>query len=301
MAKFSCSLRKPVSQSNQRALLTFYYHKVEKGLALPSPRKEFGALWITGNFLPLLGSYVKDFKIDEVVASSCRALQAYIDIHSRDFEGESVVLDAIEHALQRVNYSEVEAEGGTRAILASSIASASQIDFEAFALARHSIRNFAQRDVERQVVERAVSIARTAPSVCNRQPWRVYGLTDKTKIRSALKFQNGNKGFGEDIRCLLLVTGDLSAMISQHERNEIYIDGGLFSMNLIYALQALGLGTCCLNLCLPYTQEKRLARFYNCPPQLRVIMMIAVGHLPDSLVVACSHKRAVSDLFDWCD
>ena len=46
---------------------------------------------------------------------------------------------------------------------------------------------------------------------------------------------------------LLIIAMDLKAFVPAHERYQHWIDGGMFSMSIIYALHSLGLSSCCLN------------------------------------------------------
>jgi nitroreductase len=300
-AKFSLSFKKRPSRVNEAALLTFYYHKIEKGLALPRPKVGFGASWIVPDFLPLLRSYTAKFGLDETVETSHKALEAYLSFHERNRAEAAGIVDAVEAYLRMAPAAREQASGGVIDIEAKLLKSRWTIDFDDFAAARHSVRVFSDKPVDPKDIERAVSTAQRAPSVCNRQAWRVYALTDSAAIRRALAFQNGHAGFGDQIPCLLLVTCDTSAMIFTYERNQVWIDGGLFSMALVYALQSRGLATCCLNLSIPWTVEKKLAACYKLSSSERPIMMIAVGHLPDRLLVANSQRKPLNSVLTWAD
>jgi len=300
-ARFSASLKKQRSQKNQRALLTFYYHKIEKGLALPSPKPGFGSSWIVSDFLPLLESYLKKNGADDVVGSCRKALEEYVSFHAHHAGARVETVQCVLEVLKGFPEPDHSVGGGTRSVDVQSLTRSWGVDFASFANARHSVRKFADMPVEPRLIEKAVAVAQRAPSVCNRQSWRVYALLEKEAIQQALKLQSGNSGFGEKIPCLLLVTGDVSTMLFSYERNQVWIDGGLFSMALIYALQSVGLASCCLNLCLPWNVEKRLAALYQMPPDERPIMMIAVGHLPDQLLVAHSQRKPLSAVLTWAD
>jgi nitroreductase len=301
-AKFSRSLKKTSSKANDQALLTFYYHKIEKGMALPSPRHGFGSSWIVPNFLPLLETYSREYGDDDTVRTCRKALVAYLGFHAQpnSQQGEPTVR-AIEAYLTNSPSGPSNCLGGVKEVSVKTLEANWAVDFERFAAARHSVRVFANKQVDPTLVERAVSTAQKAPSVCNRQAWRVYALSEAEAVKKALAFQNGNAGFGDQIPCLLLVTCDTSAMLFSYERNQIYIDGGLFSMTLVYALQSVGLASCCLNLCLPWTIEKRLARLYQIPDCERAIMMIAVGYLPERVFVAQSQRQALNSVLKWRD
>ena len=301
-ARFSRSFKKAASRGNDEALLTFYYHRIEKGLALPSPRRGFGSSWIRADFLPLLESYTRLHGVDEIVATCRKVLEAYLSFHAAGCPlSAEATFASVREYLQDSPSTSGSCSGGVKEVDAKELEASWEMDFSRFASARYSVRVFAPKAVRHELIERAVSIAQKAPSVCNRQAWRVYGLTHPEAIRSALTCQNGNSGFGDQIPCLLLVTCDTSAMLFNYERNQIWIDGGLFSMALLYALQSVGLASCCLNLCIPWTVEKRLGRLYRLPLNERPIMMIAAGHLPERLIVAHSQRKALSAVMAWSD
>jgi nitroreductase len=165
--------------------------------------------------------------------------------------------------------------------------------------ARHSVRNFEATPVEGDLIRNAVDLALRAPSVCNRQAWRVYALTSSDAIARALTAQNGNSGFGHQLQMLLVVACDLTRFLTIGERNQGWIDGGMFSMMLVLALHSHGLGTCCLNLSLDCQQDMRLREVVPIADHESPVMMIAVGHMPESLSVAQSRRRPVADVLTW--
>ena len=299
VARYTSSLKSKGSQENQRARLTLYYHRIEKAMALPQPRAGFGQQWIKEEFIPLLREYHAHYGCDDVVGSCCLNLRAYVDFNRLLNIQLPAVFENIELTLRDVKKLQSHIVGGVKPITSAEIKAASSIDFVRFAYARHSIRNFSSEAVSKNLVEKAIAIAQRTPSVCNRQPWHVYGFSEKQAISDALKFQNGNNGFAENIQVLLVIAGDLSAMMSSAERNEIWVDGGMYSMSLVYALHALGLGTCCLNLCHNASEENGLRAMVNMVPHHSPIMMIAVGHIPDTLYVAHSQRRLIQEMFAW--
>lgn len=250
----------------------------------------------------MLASYTRRYGCDHVTGTCQEALQAYVRFHEKFPEtAKEAVVVAVRGALCEIQKVASRNGGGTIDVEAETLRKLWSIDFEQFAGARHSVRNFSPEPIDKTLIERAVSIAQKAPSVCNRQGWHVYALTDRDAIRRALVFQNGNAGFRECIPCLLLITGDNSTMLFTHERNQIWVDAGLFSMALVYALQSLGLASCCLNLSVPFNVEKKLGELYRVPRNERVVMMIAVGHIPDRLLVAYSERNPVSSVLTWAD
>ena len=142
------------------------------------------------------------------------------------------------------------------------------------------------------MIKKAISIAQSTPSVCNRQTWRTHVFLDKEQIKEILKYQNGNRGFGEDAAAILIVTASLPYFIGVGERNQAFIDGGMYAMTLVYALHSLGLGTCCLNLWVSQVWILGCNEVAKIPCDEVLIMMIAVDICQKSLSSFITKKAA---------
>lgn len=299
IARYSSYLKLNGTRENQKAKLTYYYHKIEKAMALPMPRPGFGKNWILAEFIPLLNNYYSNFGNDDVVEICCINLHSYIQFNQRLNAPLNDVYKLIEKTLESIEKPSSNNLGGIKEVFADKIKTAASIDFSSFVNNRYSIRNFTSDAVDRELIVKAIQMAQRTPSVCNRQPWHIYAFTNKHEILEALKHQNGNEGFSQNIQVLLIVAGDLSSMMSSSERNEIWVDGGMFSMSLVYSLHSLGVGTCCLNLCHNASEEIKLRRQIGMHPAHSPVMMIAVGHIPQRLAVAHSQRKSVKDVLTW--
>lgn len=118
--------------------------------------------------------------------------------------------------------------------------------FEELCERRHAVRSYADEPVSREALKKVVEISLRTPSVCNRQSVRVRILDDARIIGEALKIQGGFGGYAMP-PALMVVTSDLRAFMGAQERNEAFVDGGLFSMSLLYALESERLTACPLN------------------------------------------------------
>ena len=164
-----------------------------------------------------------------------------------------------------------------------------QKPFRELVRGRHSVRHFSPEAVADELLRRAISLSLRTPSVCNRQPARVRIISDKNLIAKLLKLQGGFGGYPLP-PCLLLVTADMRAMMNNYERNEPYIDGGLFSMSLLYSLESMNLAACPLNTMFSNKVERQTRKLIAIPDNEVLIMYIAVGHYPDAATV-CRSKR----------
>ncbi len=87
----------------------------------------------------------------------------------------------------------------------------SQIDsmnFEEFAKNRHSVRDFAVDTVDESIIRKAVELAQTAPSACNRQSTRVHYIQNRDICKNVLDLQGGAKG--HTVSSVIVLTSELS-------------------------------------------------------------------------------------------
>ena len=168
---------------------------------------------------------------------------------------------------------------------------------ESFFLSRFSLREFKPEIVSADVIRRAIELTMKTPSVCNRQAWHIYH-TSKPEVRDAiLALQSGNRGFGDRVPNVFIVTGDLKAFMQGEEHYQHWIDGGMLAMSLVYALHSLGVASCCLNWSQTPVRDKKLRQVVSIRPNHSVIMMIAAGWPASDNTVCVSPRRPVAEIF----
>lgn len=179
---------------------------------------------------------------------------------------------------------------GTRDLSKSDVKRGMLADPEAFFCSRASVREYADAFPSEELIKRAVRLAMQSPSACNRQPWSVYYTNEPRTRDTALKFQSGNKGFGQHIPCLMVVAIDQRAFMPGQERYQHWIDGGMFAMSLIYALHSLGLVSCALNWSQSSTNDRAFRKAFRIADHDSIIMMLGIG-FPKADGLACASVR----------
>jgi hypothetical protein len=84
---------------------------------------------------------------------------------------------------------------------------------------------------------------------------------------------------------------DLRAFVFEHERNQVWVDGGMFAMSLVHGFHAQGIGSCCLNWSVGRRSDRKLREAVDLPSHESVVMLLAVGHLPESVVTTYSRRE----------
>ncbi|MGB6297663.1 MAG: nitroreductase family protein, partial [Rivularia sp. (in: cyanobacteria)] len=291
--KFSLARTQIDTQIRHQAFITKEYHRIEKRLAFKEPRVGF-APDVIQNLLANLRQYQKKYGLDETAQMALNTLFAYYQFNlSHGLKDEQLHQELVE-LRNTIPYSEDTTDkGGVIKLSKQSILNTAKLDLRAFFESRYSIRDFAPDDVDISLIEAAVKMAQKTPSVCNRQSSRVYVFTNEQDKKKVLSYQSGNRGFGDRASKVLIVTSDLKHFFGISERNQCWIDGGMFAMSLIYALHSLGLGSCCLNWSVEYEVDLALKNAVGISDSDSIIMMIAVGHLPENLKVAQSNRKNI--------
>lgn len=286
---------KELSVRNDPENLKYYIlkrcHIVEKGLSLPETRPGFGQPKILELIQQTEFYRAKgDPKIVQIVHDT---LEQYLMFHKDCTHILSPRL--LELSQMFLGKSHSGGLGGITTLTKDKIKSINIQEFGTLLRSRKSVRQFSDQEVDLKELNTALSLALHTPSVCNRQGWKIHVYSKKDQIQTLLKFQNGNRGFSEEINKLLIITGNTKAF-TIYEHNQLYIDSGLISMNVMLALHCSGLGSCPLNLCLPYKQETLMVKAAQIPEYERPIMMIGVGVLKNEFEVAQSERLGVESV-----
>ena len=294
--------QKRISRSldNSRALMMFYSHGFEKGLSRTKGfRAGFGEATMAG-LAREMNRWVEEgqSRQDSFFQISAAVLRTYFDRHDALGVDVSQFWRQFSPSVQQEIKKADATLGG--ALPANCVREhltmlQPQRSFVDVAFGRRSVREFTSETVSDDDIQKAVRIAMQAPSVCNRQPVRVHQFDDADTIRAVLELQGGFRGYKIPPK-LLLVSSELKAMVGAVERNQAFVDGGLFMMLLLLAFEQLGLGTCSLNTAMSYEREESARRILNIPESQVFISFVAVGHYEESVSVPRSARISVEEV-----
>lgn len=273
----------------------FFSHQIEKGLSHKDFRYGFGQQALTNLSFALKNLRALDSDAashNDVYRMALGALHEYIQRHEDIGYDLTAVCKLFESTIWREAEQFKGTQGGSYTVNASEKNSNGVKSFAQLAEGRHAVREFAPDPVTVEEIRRAVDLARTAPSVCNRQPARVHITCNQGIIERALHIQGGFRGYPAP-PALILVTADNQAFVSSVERNEGFVDGGLFSMQLLMSLESVGLAACPLNTMMNTRNESMTRELMQIPDNEFLVMYIAVGHFPETLNLCRSSRLPV--------
>ncbi|WP_028035462.1 nitroreductase family protein [Chelativorans sp. J32] len=282
----------PRTRENRRAHIHLLAHTLEYGMSLSDPRKGFGMEKVR-LLCAEMQEYISAYGRDETVELGLAVMASHIAFTASQGADTAEARRLLQPLFSAAGPVPNAALGGTEQVRATDIAKDACIDFVSFMERRNSVRQYADRQVELEKIRRAVRAAQQTPSSCNRQTCKVYAFTDKRSIARVLSHHDGNRGFGDQLGGVFVVTVDLSHWNSVGERNQGWVDGGMFAMTLALGLHAEGLGACMLNWSAPRERDKALRACIGIPDHEIVITLIGFGHLRDEFRVPVSRRKSL--------
>lgn len=273
--------------------ITLLYHSIEKGFLYDPIRFRFAERKIKE-----LIKYLKSIDLPNVnnriqIQAAILNLCVYYDIHQKNQIDISdyFPIEDYEYFKSNLKISGDPVKYHTKATFFKS----NRSDFKEFSCSRSSVRNFTGEKIPIRIFQQVVDLANNAPSVCNRQSVSVYLIENKEKIDSILKIQGGLKGYDENLAQLIVLTSDRNYFYSIGERNQLFIDGGIYLMNLLYALHYYKIGACPAHWGMPIEADKKVQNILGLKDSEKIISLIAIGIPEDNFKTTLSLRRPANE------
>lgn len=267
------------------------YHVIEKGLTMPETRLGFGKDKLIGLINHCIDFIDKYGNSEEQVIHAVGVILEYEEFHERhNFSLSNDIVNAIQK-IKAISSSIIVAQ--QRDTNPTAYFEDADSTFNKFALSRSSIRNYSNESVPTDRVIQALELAKTAPSACNRQCWRTYVFENKETIRAILDVQGGTRGFGHLADKLIVITSEIGVFSNGGERNQAFIDGGIYAMNLLYSLHHYKIAACILNCSNSITKDVTLRKLCGIKDSEVFIAMISCGMAPPHFKIAVSKRHNI--------
>ena len=291
------SKKNSLEKEQLNAQLLFFSHAIEKGLSRENFRFGFGKAVIPQLYERIKIYHSQGYNLeDEIYLNALSVLNQYIQVHEAyPYD----LADRINVKEFKENYLSMDPKiGGAKQIKRSSSNENQTKNFKELAMGRHSVRDYQESSVDWKKINEAIRIATKSPSVCNRQSSRVRVIKDPRLVEQALRIQGGFKGYAIP-PYLLMITTDTRYFIDVTERNQVYVDGGLFAMSLLYALEYEGLAACALNTMFDSKREAATRKLLGISDSENLIMYVTVGNFKDKYKVPMSYRLNVENITSY--
>ena len=272
-------------------------HTIEKGLSLPAVKKGFGKGKVKA-ILHYLDLYLKIgyFSYDHgAFEYALMTLEEYIN-KADQYDLDISFIDLSKYK----KYLDGDVNRKYGVVEFSNSTNAASLDFAEFTHTRHSIRKFSETAIPEELMRKVIDLANSAPSACNRQSVRIFHIANRAVSRQILDIQGGARGHSQSE--LLLLASDLSLYRYLSELELPYLDGGIYLMNLLYALHYYQLASCPLVWDDYGENGKKLRDIIEIPQGYHVIAVVQCGFYPeDGGCYAVSNRRDIDSIYTRID
>ncbi|NNH38941.1 nitroreductase family protein [Acinetobacter terrae] len=284
---------------NKEAILILNYHGIEKGLLHEKIKPRFAIDRIQEiNKLLFDNEIISQISQSQIYIGYKIAIE-YYEIHEKmnvdisDYYKKFEYLKYIELVQKVDSYNFIS---GSEKLKYEELYKDNK-SFLDFAKSRKSIRNFTGEKVNIDILKNVIELANSSPSVCNRQASKVFLIENKSTIDKCLEIQGGFNGFSKNVNQLMILTVDRSYFYITGERYQFYIDGGIYLLNLLYALHYYKVAACPANWGKDFTTDNKLRKIVNIDESEQVICLIPIGVAQEEFAVTLSYRRTVDEVF----
>lgn len=160
------------------------------------------------------------------------------------------------------------------------------MEFLELANARQSVRKYATKKVDKEIIEKCIEAARIAPSACNSQPWK-FIIVDEPELKNKIAkatfelFTSFNK-FTLTAPVLVVLVAMKPKTIAQIggriKNKDFYLfDIGITAEHFCLQAAEMGIGTCMLG----WFREKEIKKLLQIPDSRSVALVISIGYAED--------------------
>lgn len=148
---------------------------------------------------------------------------------------------------------------------------------------RYSLRNYADKPVEKEKIDRCLEAARLAPSACNAQPWKFVVVDNpelKEEVANAARAEmlNMNKFANEApvIIAIVMEPANVTSTLGSKIKRKHYplMDIGIAAEHICLQATEEGLGSCMIG----WLNEKKVKKTLEIPSSRRIPLLITLGY-----------------------
>lgn len=273
--------------------ITLRYHSLEKGFLHNPIRHRFAKQRVEEllEYIKLkeVESHINDVQIQSAILNLCAYYEQHLNnnIDISDYFSKEVY----EQLKSNLSINEQPVKYHT----SSDYFKFKFSSFEVFSKSRCSVRDFSNEKIPLGTIQKVVELANQAPTVCNRQGVSVNLIDNKDKIDKILSIQGGLRGYSDNLSQLIVLTSDRSYFYSIGERYQLYIDGGIYLMNLLYALHYYEIAACPAHWGMPTEADLKAQEIIGLNESEKIICLIAIGKPVKDFKTTLSLRRSYKE------
>ncbi|MCU0652087.1 MAG: nitroreductase family protein [Candidatus Omnitrophica bacterium] len=163
------------------------------------------------------------------------------------------------------------------------------MDFLEILKTRRSIREFSDKEIPKEILEKIVDSARFAPTARNVQPWEFVVIIQAPILKKLSELAENGRFLAQAKACIAVFCADTKYYLE---------DGCATTCNILLAAASLGVGSCWVaGDKKPYCAE--VAHLLNVPIAYKLVSLIALGYPKSKDSFHAAEKRSLKEIIHW--
>ena len=154
---------------------------------------------------------------------------------------------------------------------------------------RRSIREYSDKEIPNDILEKITEAARFAATARNVQPWEFVVITRAATLKKFSELAENARFFAQAKACIAVFCADTKYYLE---------DGCAATCNILLAATGLGVGSCWVaGDKKPYCAE--MAELLNVPAEYKLVSLIALGYPKSKDSFHTADKRTLKEVVHW--
>ena len=169
---------------------------------------------------------------------------------------------------------------------------------------RQSVRQYIDKPVEKEKIEKLIEAVHVAPSACNSQPWKLI-IVDEPELKNEVAKATFSKTISFNkfvlqapvIAVLVIEKAKLIAQIGGSIKNQEYpeYDIGIAAAHFCLQAAEFGLGTCMIG----WFDEKKIQQLLNIPKKRKIGVLITLGYPPEDYKMRKKIRKSLEEIYSY--
>jgi nitroreductase len=161
------------------------------------------------------------------------------------------------------------------------------MDFFEVVKKRCSVREYSEKEIKKEDLEKIIDCARLAPTARAEEPWEFVAVTDKKALAEIAGIAVNGSFLKEAAAAIIVLCKDTKYYLE---------DGCAATENILLAATRLGIGSCWIaGDKKPYADKIR--QYIDAPPGYKVVSIVSLGYPKAGF--APHKKRSVSEVLHF--
>lgn len=169
------------------------------------------------------------------------------------------------------------------------------MNFYELAKSRYSVRNFLQKEVEQETIEKILAYGHLAPTGCNMQPQRILVINEQEALQ---KLKNCTRSHFDAPLAMLICYNKNEGWTRRYDgAKSAPVDCSIVTTHLMFGAWELGIGSCWVMSFDPQAMRET----YHIPEELEPVALLVMGYPAEDSAPYPMHSefRPLEDLVEY--